>query len=55
MFAKYRKTITALVTGNIGWAVIVTTSPAAHISASEWVALAIANAVALGVYATPNG
>lgn len=50
----YNKTITALVTGLIGWAGVVITSDAKDITASEWLGLAIAVAVGLGVYAMPN-
>lgn len=50
----YRKTITAIVVGLIGWASIVIVSPQAHISASEWLGLAVALATALGVYSVPN-
>lgn len=51
---KYSKTITALVTGVIGWGIVVVQSPRGTISASEWIALAVAVAVALGVWAIPN-
>lgn len=54
MFTKYRKTITALVTGNIGWAAVVIASPPAAVTASEWLALAVVEATALGVYAVSN-
>jgi hypothetical protein len=50
----YAKTVTALITGLIGWFILVTTSPAAHISSQEWVALAIALATAIGVYSVGN-
>ena len=52
--ATYRKTITALVTGAIGWAAVVITSDQTAISASEWLMGATALATALGVYAVPN-
>ena len=51
---KYRKTVAALVTGNIGWAGIVIASPAPGVTASEWLALAIVEATALGVYTFAN-
>ena len=51
----YNKTITALVTGLIGWAAVVVTSARGSISSSEWLGLAVAVATALGVYAVPNG
>lgn len=50
----YNKTITALVTGLIGWAAVVVTSESTKITSSEWLALAVAVAVALGVYSVPN-
>ena len=52
--AKYRKTILALVTGLLGWATMVVTSPSGPIAAAEWVALATAIVTACGVYAIPN-
>lgn len=51
---QYRKAITVFITGNIGWAYAVVASPSAAITASEWLALAVVNATALGVYAVPN-
>lgn len=50
----YNKTVTALVTGLIGWATVVIISPQTAISSSEWLALAVALAVGLGVYSVPN-
>lgn len=52
--APHRKTVTALVTGLIGWGAVVITSSQAAPTASEWLALGVAVATALGVYATPN-
>lgn len=54
MFSKYRKTLTAVVTGNIGWAAVVIASPSAPVTASEWLALAVVEATALGVYSVSN-
>lgn len=51
----YSKTITALVTGLLGWGAVVITSEANPVTASEWLALGVAVATALGVYAVPNG
>lgn len=51
----YRKTVTALVVGLLGWGTVVVTSPQASISASEWLGLGVALATALGVYSVPNG
>lgn len=51
---KYNKTITAVVTGLIGWASAVVTSDTAPITASEWVMLATVLATALGVYSVAN-
>lgn len=53
--AKYRKTITAIVTGAIGWATMVVASNSGPITPAEWIAGATALATALGVYAVPNG
>lgn len=52
--APYRKTVTALVTGLIGWAAVVIVSEPSNVTATEWLGLAIAVATALGVYAVPN-
>jgi hypothetical protein len=53
-FSAYRKTVAAVVTGLIGWAAAVAVSPAASISASEWVVGATVLATALGVYQVTN-
>ena len=52
----YGKTVTALVTGIIGWCTQVANAPGGfdHITAVQWVALATVVAVALGVYAVAN-
>lgn len=50
----YRKTVTAVVTGAIGWAAVVITSEPNAITASEWLMGATALATALGVYAVAN-
>ena len=50
----YRKTITAVVTGLIGWGVVVVASEPAAVTASEWLMGATALATALGVYAVAN-
>lgn len=50
----YRKTITAVITGLIGWAAAVVVSDRASISASEWIMFATALATALGVYTVKN-
>ena len=50
----YNKTISAVVTGLLGWAGIVVTSSPAPITASEWLALSVAVATAIGVYSFPN-
>lgn len=49
-----RKTLTALVTGVLGWGAVVIASPSAPITAPEWLALGVVAATALGVYAVPN-
>lgn len=51
---RYSKTITALVTGVLGWAAVVISSAASPISASEWLGLGVAVATALGVYGVSN-
>lgn len=51
---KYSKSITALVTGVLGWCGVVTSSVAGPISASEWLALGVAVATTLGVYGVSN-
>lgn len=51
---RYAKLVAALVAGSIGWATLVVNSPAAAISASEWIAGGTYLAVALGVYSVPN-
>lgn len=50
----YRKTFAAVITGLLGWAAVVVTSDASAVTASEWLAGAVALATALGVYITPN-
>lgn len=52
--AAYRKTITALVTGVLGWGAVVVASSSGPVTASEWLALGVVAATALGVYAIPN-
>lgn len=51
---RYGKSVTALVTGGIGWATQVVNSPPTHVTAGEWVGLATVVAVAFGVYAVSN-
>lgn len=53
-FAPYRKTVTAIVTGLIGWATLVVTSEPAAITSGEWIVFATVVATALGVYQIPN-
>lgn len=52
--AAYKKTVTALATGVIGWGLVVVTSAAAAITSGEWMMLAVAVATGLGVYAVRN-
>ena len=52
--SKYRKTITAVVTGAIGWGAQVVASAPAAPTAAEWIGGATVLAVALGVYAVKN-
>ena len=50
------KSITALITGLIGWATTVAAHPGGfnNITAPLWIALATVVAVAFGVFAVPN-
>lgn len=52
----YGKTITALVTGVIGWCAEVASLPGGftHITAALWVQLATVVAIAIGVYSVAN-
>ena len=50
----YGKTITALVTGAIGWATLVVNSAPSSITGPEWIAGATYLAVALGVFSVAN-
>lgn len=52
--SKYNKTITAVVTGLIGWAGAVVISTPTAVTASEWVMLATVLATGLGVYSVTN-
>lgn len=52
--APYRKTVTAVVTGLIGWGAVVIASPSGPITAPEWLMLATVVAQGLGVYAVAN-
>jgi hypothetical protein len=50
----YRKTVTALVTGALGWGAVVVSSASGPVTASEWLALGVVSATAVGVYAVAN-
>jgi hypothetical protein len=52
--SKYRKTITAVVTGAIGWGTQVVASAPATITAPEVISGLTILAIALGVYAVKN-
>jgi hypothetical protein len=52
--SRYLKTITAVISGAIGWGVMVVNSAPSAITASEWIAGATYLAVALGVFSVPN-
>ena len=54
MFAKYRKTIAAVVTNALGFSAVVIASPSAAITATEWQFGAVGLATALGVYVVAN-
>jgi hypothetical protein len=51
---SYRKSVTALVTGWLGWGVVVVASASGPITAAEWLQLGIVTATAAGVYAVTN-
>ena len=53
-YVAHGQIVGTVVTGLIGWAAIVINSAEADISSNEWLALGVAVAVALGVYAVPN-
>jgi hypothetical protein len=53
-FAPYRKTVTAVVTGLLGWSAIVVASDPSAITSTEWQLGAVALATALGVYTVAN-
>ncbi len=52
--SKYLKSVTALVTGGLGWGAVVIASKPAPVTASEWLAAGVVLATSLGVYAAPN-
>ena len=54
MINQHRKTLTAIIGAAIAFATSVVVSPAAAISASEWLSGAIGLATGLGVYAATN-
>lgn len=54
LFGRYQKALAALVAGVVGWAAVVVASPSGPVTSAEWLALAVAGATALGVYAVPN-
>lgn len=49
-----RKALTPLVTGGLGWAVLIINSAPTAITATEWVTGGVVLATALGVYAVSN-
>jgi hypothetical protein len=53
---RYAKAITAAVTGTVGWfaQVIATNAQHFHVSNPQWLALAVIELTALGVYGMPN-
>lgn len=53
-FGRYNKTIAALVIGILGWGGVVVNSDAASVTASEWLALGVAVATAVGVWSVKN-
>lgn len=53
-FGPFQKSVTAFVTGLVGWGFQVIASTPTAVTAAEWMALAAVSAAALGVYAVPN-
>lgn len=51
---RYRKSITALVTGVLSWVGVVIASTPNEVTSAEWLGLGLALAVAAGVYQIPN-
>jgi hypothetical protein len=54
LLGSYAKAVTALVGALIAWGTAVVVSPSSQITSGEWIELAAAVAVALGVLAVPN-
>lgn len=52
--SRYSKTISAVITGAIGWATLVVNSASGPITSGEWIVGATALATALGVYTFSN-
>lgn len=52
--SPYRKTVTAVVTGLIGWASSVVVSNPTAVTAGEWIMLATVLATSFGVYQVAN-
>lgn len=50
----YAKTVTALVTGGLSWGGYVLASEPSGVTGTEWLALGVIVATAVGVYAVPN-
>lgn len=53
-FDPYRKTVSAVVTGIIGWLTAVLASDDSGVTGTEWIMLATIIATALGVYTFAN-
>jgi hypothetical protein len=52
--SEIRKTLTAVVTGLLGWGAVVIASPSSAITAPEWLMFGVVAATSLGVYAVSN-
>lgn len=52
--SRSRKAIAALVGASLTWGAMVVASPSGPVTATEWLALGVAVATALGVYGTVN-
>lgn len=53
-FDPYRKTVTAVITGIVGWLIAVLSSDDSGITNTEWIMLITAVATALGVFTFRN-
>jgi len=54
LLKSVKKTVAALVTGSLGWGLVVIASDSVPVTASEWLALGVVCATAFGVYVAPK-